>query len=613
MAKQLVGPFERHVEKAAVGVAAIILIGVIARYLVTSPNQIELGGQPVTPGEIDARVERKASEVSQRLRNVPLPEVEFEPLYDRLVTVVDPFENEQLNTQVSAAAPFAPGVPIIDDPGAIEGQRKLVEVVRLTKPVFTHGRTLFQFDVVEVRNWVTVSAVFDRKQQSRRLAKEYGAARDQVVFGPTQVQRRQRRVDGSWSEEDWDFVDPFTSVRMSPVPEVPFSESDGQPIVLGEDFNRINKFFEDLANRRVQVALLRPLMPPHIVGTTWEFPMITEYVDVVLQDDEILHPELPGPSPELEDRYGLRRVEDVMAPTAELSPTEQIDAKLRIAKQKLDDAQTAEAAIIAFNLFREVEDDTDASAGQVNIAKRGARDAEQKQRDIKRRDARGGLQPSDKPEQEQAARALHPTQQVWVHDALAGSVKSGATYQYRMRAQIFNLLVGEPNKFANPEDAKVIFVQGPWSDPSEPVVVEPDRQYFFTGFDQRRELAKVELYQWFDGVWVMTRHEVRIGDRVKTVARAEVPVIEDPGAVDRPPVPFDAGMSVLDINYARPLRKRDEIRGGGIRFSSNLETDCAVILMDDDGELHERQVMRDKDNPEKRRVAKMVWKPKRTE
>ena len=44
MAKQLVNPVERHVEKAIASVAAIVLIGVIARYFVMSPNQLEIGG-----------------------------------------------------------------------------------------------------------------------------------------------------------------------------------------------------------------------------------------------------------------------------------------------------------------------------------------------------------------------------------------------------------------------------------------------------------------------------------------------------------------------------------------------------------------------------------------
>ena len=56
MAKQVVNPIERHVEKALLGLAGIALIAVIVMYVVRSPNQLEIGGDMVTPGEIDAKL-----------------------------------------------------------------------------------------------------------------------------------------------------------------------------------------------------------------------------------------------------------------------------------------------------------------------------------------------------------------------------------------------------------------------------------------------------------------------------------------------------------------------------------------------------------------------------
>ena len=65
MAKQLVSPVERHVEKVILGIVGIVLLGVIARYLVTSPNQIELGGEMVTPNAVDEKLAEKAAVVGQ--------------------------------------------------------------------------------------------------------------------------------------------------------------------------------------------------------------------------------------------------------------------------------------------------------------------------------------------------------------------------------------------------------------------------------------------------------------------------------------------------------------------------------------------------------------------
>jgi hypothetical protein len=68
MAKQLVHPIERHVEKAVLGLTGLALLTAIALYGVTSPNQIPLGQEKVSPGTIDSKVAQKAAEVVGRLR-----------------------------------------------------------------------------------------------------------------------------------------------------------------------------------------------------------------------------------------------------------------------------------------------------------------------------------------------------------------------------------------------------------------------------------------------------------------------------------------------------------------------------------------------------------------
>ena len=68
MAKQLVNPIERHVEKAVLGLTGLALAAVIALYLVTSPNQIELGQEKVSPSTIDGKVAKKAADVVGRIR-----------------------------------------------------------------------------------------------------------------------------------------------------------------------------------------------------------------------------------------------------------------------------------------------------------------------------------------------------------------------------------------------------------------------------------------------------------------------------------------------------------------------------------------------------------------
>ena len=96
MAKQLVSPIERHIEKVVVGIAAILLLGVIAKYLVTSPNQMEVDGVTVWPGTIDQKVTDKGSDVRRRIQNAQPADNPLEKIYPDFVAQLDPFAGDAL-------------------------------------------------------------------------------------------------------------------------------------------------------------------------------------------------------------------------------------------------------------------------------------------------------------------------------------------------------------------------------------------------------------------------------------------------------------------------------------------------------------------------------------
>ena len=125
MAKQLVGPLERHVEKAIVGIAGLILIAVIAKYVVTAPNQLEVGGELVDPATVDKKVADKAAEVRDRIANHDPEDETPELLYGEFVKSLDPYPSNQLALEAPRGVVFGPAVPIIDPPEAIKGQKKL--------------------------------------------------------------------------------------------------------------------------------------------------------------------------------------------------------------------------------------------------------------------------------------------------------------------------------------------------------------------------------------------------------------------------------------------------------------------------------------------------------
>lgn len=611
MAKQLVGPVERHVEKLAAAVAGLVLIGVIAQYLVSSPNRIELAGKTVFPNTIDEQVKQKAEEVAQRIRNAPVKEVEFEPLYDEFVSAIDPFERGQLSRTLRLVAPLLPEVPIIDPPEAIEGQRELVTVVRLPKPATTLGRTLFDDGTGEARNWVTVSAQFDRLAQSKRQAARYGAQWGAVVFGPVQVQRRARRPGGSWSDDDWVDVETVahSSDQAPPPPTVSLEEREGEFVVSADVHTKIRSFYNALSEPARQLDLLRPLMPPRVTGSKWEFPIITKYDDILIQDDEYLKPDQIDISEELDDRYGLRQIEEVLDTPEELTVAQQIDRWLAVAAERLANARTEDDAVDAHNLFTEVAEDTDATPVQKRKAENGATKAAQAARNIKRGRV-GAKNPGQTQQKDKRERELTRFQQAWAHDAQTDSVQSGATYEYRMRVFLYNRLAGEPAKFGDPNDAKTVLIAGEWSEPSDPIVIEPDNFFFVASCDKRKRTAKIELYRWFEGYWVETRAAFRIGEAIECIRTVSIPAMDDPEEEDRPDAAFDAGATIVDIDLQRRFRGRDTLRTGGVKFSNAVDTVYSVVVAGANGRLMERFVPTDKANPLRRKVAKKVYKHK---
>ncbi len=195
MAKQLVNPLERHVEKAVVGVAALVLIGAAARFLLTSPNHIELGNETVTPRTIDTKVAERAAEILGRIRSVRAEVTTPEPLVDEFIAAAQALNAPPL----AAAAPFGPDVPLVDPPSTIGGHASMVRVLKPAKPQVVSGRSTIKFpgpsgeDRYAAVNWVTLSALFDVKGQADLqrhaglIADRYydAPSRDLIVIGVT--------------------------------------------------------------------------------------------------------------------------------------------------------------------------------------------------------------------------------------------------------------------------------------------------------------------------------------------------------------------------------------------------------------------------------------------
>jgi hypothetical protein len=276
------------------------------------------------------------------------------------------------------------------------------------------------------------------------------------------------------------------------------------------------------------------------------------------------------------------------------------------AKQNWSEAD----ALIAYNRAFDVKNDRLSTRRQKTRADRIMRMAQLLLDDIRRNPGGGGpgAGPEGPDETESAVVDRQPRQQIWAHDAQPESIKSGRTYQYRMRVKLYNRLAGEPDKFSDPDDGRMVLIPGPWSAPTQPVTVEPNTYFFVTNADDKKKNVTTEFYKWFEGVWVKDRVKLELGDAVSTESRQPVPGIL--GGVDHPTIRFLADAAVVDIQYERRRGERKRAGRDGVRFEAAAPT-CSVVVVDSEGRLHERFLEADKGHPAKAVVAGRVWKPPR--
>lgn len=617
MAKQLVNPVERHLEKAVLGAAGLVLLGVAVKYVITSPTQVELGAEQVSPAMIDQKLAEKAAAVREAIRRAQVKEEMPQPLYADFLASLDPYKQAGLPDVLPPSLPPGPKVPIVDAPEKGAGRVDLASVKPLSGTSATHGRT--EFLVADERgdqiptpaNWVTVSAVFDVKAQMQQLQRQYGANRKDVIFGSAELQRRPRHDDGTWHDEDWATVEPWYPVSIPRPPTITLREEDGQVMASQDDREAAEEFFNALRNPTLQLDLLRPLLPETRRGTPWTFPLITNRQDVLMQDDQYLYPNEP-PAKNPFDRYTKEKPK--AAPTVQLSPGQRIDKELKEIEQQLDSAwqnKSLNECLRAYNRAFEIWRDPQASQTQKQRANELKQRADLMEDDLKR--YRGPTQaPRPAEPQGNEEREPYPIQQLWRHDARPGSVESGKAYQYRLRAVIANLLAGKPEMFRDPTDGAKIFIPGPWSDPVE-VRVDPDQYYFITSEDARNHEVGVEFYRWFEGNWVRAPRRIRvgIGDKVYDQQRTPVPSNVNPAEIERPTVTYEADAVAVDLDFKRVYRERNRGSGrDGVTFGSPAQA-CCVVLMDAQGRLTERFVETDKHHPVKSEIK--VWTPSRTD
>jgi hypothetical protein len=212
------------------------------------------------------------------------------------------------------------------------------------------------------------------------------------------------------------------------------------------------------------------------------------------------------------------------------------------------------------------------------------------------------------------ARPLAPHERdevsAWFHDR---KVQAGATYRYRARVRLFNPLFGRAT-LTTPEHWSKVSLVGPWSQWTNPVVVEDPCRFYLTRADRvgaGGRTATVELYRTICCMPRKATAVVKIGQPIRAVADLEFP---NPADRPLPPAPENRqGPGPLQIKKVKDVRfdsraylidcDPDNRRLDGT--PPQYLSDPAAVILTADGNLIEQFVDRNrKDEQYKETVAR---------
>ncbi|MCP4594768.1 MAG: hypothetical protein GY842_28890 [bacterium] len=606
MAKEAVSPIERHIEKGVLAITVLLFIGVGVKYLVSSPNTMPVGQRQVGPAEIYQIVGDEAIQLRDRIRGTR-----------KEVITPEPPDLSSPAVQVAAlqiAVPFGPHVPRIQTRNI--GNLELLSVARMAKPIVFRGRsgavltppmpiTAMPDEIDEYYkswndvpshemsdlfpvNWVTIAATIDLAEQRRRADdKLYPPGRAVPYPVGADLQRREVRWDGTTGE--WEDVKPYAPLTLPELPYLEVTQQDGTWAVTDDQRLAIDTFFNKVVrDDYLRLELVRPMPPPIAYGDWWLHDRIEEAfgVDLRRHDDEFWWGNEVGNCP-----FYNRYPEPKKPPRQNNEP----DYRKIIAEElaKLEDwlSQGCFDAIItrldkdlritSWDYFNDREKEDANSIYDRAVRQKSLREA-----------------------QPPGPREVSPTQIVWVHDTLPDSVVSGRTYEYRMRALLFNPFAGATAELKDPHDAEVALLEGEWSPASDEVSIPYDTEFFLVGRKERDATGKIDVFRWHEGTWVKDSFHVSLGDSIGGREYVRIG-----GSVNQPKVPveFTTGATVVDLNFDRTYRPR-KVRRGVVTLGKPKKT-VAMVYLDSSGGLHERLLDVDKRSERYRELKSLSSRP----
>ncbi|MEM6458696.1 MAG: hypothetical protein AAF710_04825 [Planctomycetota bacterium] len=607
------GLLQRHVEKLALGIGVLVLLGVGAtQFLLGEPNAVELDNRTVAPGEIADVVADKADRLDGRLDGASNVEPIDVPAYARVFvdTYRLPVATDQRLSPIDAG-PLADAVTLQVEP-------EYPAVVLPTPPVPTdllvkqgHGvlaagepRAAELLEMVGNPDpadfqYVTVRATFSFDELQRR----YEAA---------DVPEAQRMTRGLWADRlavtsvrlIREEQDPATGrwgnrVTIDPLPGRPAFVPEARPDLGFERSQELEDFV-----KTAQVEIRRPPFPA-IENGPWTPPSSVDRVFTAeeLQRQNELKQQIDRLERQLRRLTGQegrdaarestrprrnaerdfvdefdtgpeRRGNRPQRETTRLSPEERRRASI---EEQLDTLRAELNGLLG------VEEDLDTADGPGRDEGFGGPGFFDETTPGPGGFGRpGGFGPGP------GNAGVTPDIQnpgevkVWAHDL---TVEPGKTYRYKVEVGVLNPLyrftrlppkqkqenANRPSLGPDPEELEA----AEWSTPIE---LDPEFYYFVIGGNKDQKRAKIEVWRIYNGVWRSQEFTELPGNEVGGDAEIE-------GVPRR--VPMNVGPLMLDV---------DSVTAGG-------QPAVRVLLLEPDtGRIVPRLVTEDKDSEDRLRV-----------
>lgn len=605
------GFFQQHVEKIALGIGGLVLVGVGAtQFLLGEPNAIEIDNQTVAPGQIEETVVRQSDLLKNKLDggspiepiDVPRYAEFFTTLYgnpvatdQQLAAIDNTGLSPELNVIISPEYPpkFLPTPPIATDVLAKSGHGVLANDG--SDRYFDFKEIVGDQQPADFR-YVSVSAEFSFEELINRYRAidvpgeqriDEGLWRERLAITSVQLLREEQDpITGEWGSQ----------TTISPLPRSFAIVPSNQPTLTFEESQDL-----EARIRASQPEILRVVFP-QISNGPWTPPDIANrvYTAEELQRREELERKITSLTRNLDrltgnderetrdrrDDRGSRRGDDSGYEDFGDGPPESSRSNRRSNRDSGEDEADTRRADRTAQRIAGVEEELLAAKRELNELLGIEEDPDQPQRSDARSpygSDRGqggfggpgdGLSPDfpDNPDfgggynpRRPAGRALAegdvPDQvKVWAHDLTA---KPGKTYRYKVLVSVMNPLYRFPR--LSPEqltENRNRISLGPsqeaidaaeWS-LSATVTLDPEHYFFVDSASKDQKRANIEVWTVYDGMWRKNEFVEYPGNEVGGIAEPQGLDTRGRG------VAMNAGPIMLDVDSVAGDNGRAAVR-----------------------------------------------------